>query len=99
MGPSGHKGPGPTDRGGFCPPPLAVRQQSLSYTHTETQPALVFLLNMYSEIVAEFEQRLTTVEAEKGDKTSGNRDSDTLFVQAPSTCMSVQIQQLWGSQV
>lgn len=52
---------------------------------------------MYSEIVAEFEQRLTTVVAEKGDKTSGNRDSDTPFVQAPS--MSVQIQQLRGSQV
>lgn len=96
MVPSGHKGPGRTDRSGFCPPPLAVRQQSLSYTHTQTQPALVFLLNVYSEIVAEFEQRLTTVEAEKGNKTSGNRDSDTPFVQAPS--MSVQIQQLWGSQ-
>ena len=75
------------------------RSSTIPFVHIQTQPALVFLLNMYSEIVAEFEQRLTTVEAEKGDKTSGNRDSDTLFVQAPSTCMSVQIQQLWGSQV
>ena len=73
------------------------RSSTIPFVHTQTQPALVFLLNMYSEIVAEFEQRLTTVVAEKGDKTSGNRDSDTPFVQAPS--MSVQIQQLRGSQV